>query len=104
ITAALSLSLVAAPATATDATPAATPVFSSLTVSGLKSSYTLPTKGERVIKFSVKIAGTVDDDGYKDLNGDGLGIDYKPHGLDYSGPKVKKVSTRVKSPYLPRVW
>ncbi len=104
VTAALSLSLVAAPATATDTTPAATAVFSSLTVSGLKSSYTLPTKGERVVTFSVNIAGTVDDDGYEDLNGDGLGIDYRPYGLDFYGPKVKKVSTRVKDPLTPRVW
>ena len=101
-----------APAHATDAQPtgtqtAATPVFTSATITGLKSTYTAPkTSKSRVARksysFTLNVTGTASDaSSYDDTTGDGLAVSYAARDANYDGPSIKAVKTLVKNPYLP---
>lgn len=85
------------------ATTPATATFTSVKVSGLKSKYTLTSKAKQY-SFKVNITGTAADSGVStDNNGDGLNILYKPYDSDSSGPKIKKIASKVKNPTLPSI-
>ncbi|MGP7961172.1 hypothetical protein ACTVCO_10250 [Sanguibacter sp. A247] len=82
---------------------ATTPTFTGISVSGLKSSYTLSSKAKEYA-FTVSVSGTAADKSViTDDNGDGLMVLYKPYDSQFYGPKVKTVSSKIKDASAPRI-
>lgn len=82
---------------------AATPTFTGLSVSGVKSSYMLSSKTKEYA-FTVNVSGTAADSSVTtDDNGDGLSVLYKPYDSEFYGPKVRTLSSKIKNATAPSI-
>lgn len=85
---------------------AAAATFTGVSISGLKSKYVTSTSSipGRSYSFAVNVSGTADDDGYTDVNGDGVGAWYQSYDPKLvKGAHVVKVKARVSQVSLPRI-
>lgn len=80
--------------------------FTGVSISGLKKNYTAATTAYpgKSYSFTVNLTGSADDDGYTDINGDGVGVWYNAHdAVKRQSITVKAIKTKVKRPSAPSV-